>query len=157
MKMLTIVSALALAAFGGAALASSHGGDQGNGQGGGQGAHFFEEWDMNEDGTVTLEDIEARRVDIFNMFDLNGDATIDAEEQANMAQTIAEQEENNREGHGINGPGPRIHAAMVPAYNDADADGLITAAEFAAASPRLFADIDRNSDGQVNRLDFGRN
>ena len=155
MKRLSIIAALSLTAFAGAAMASSHG--QGGGGGGAQAAHFFEEWDMNEDGAVTLADVSARRAEIFDMFDLNGDATIDAAEQANMAQTIAGQEENNREGHGRNGPGPRIHEAMTLAYNDADGVGLITAAEFAAAAPRLFAEIDRNDDGQVNRLDFGRN
>lgn len=122
-------------------------------QGGGM-AHFMDEWDMNQDGQVTADDIAARRGDLFDMFDLNGDSTIDAEEQAIMASTIAGQEDNNREGHGANGPGPRIHAAMVPAYNDANADGLVTAEEFAAASPRLFAELDSNGDGVLNRADF---
>lgn len=161
MKIAGLVSALALAAVGGVAMASSHGGGQGNAQGNGQRgaqmAHFFETWDMNRDGRVTVEDVSARRAEMFEMFDLNGDAMIDADEQANMAQTIAGQEESNREGHGVNGPGPRIHAAMAPAYNDADADGVISAAEFAAASPRLFAELDRNGDGEVNREDVGRN
>ncbi|MEZ5750928.1 MAG: EF-hand domain-containing protein [Paracoccaceae bacterium] len=142
-KSLAVTAALALA--GTTALAQ---------QGGGM-AHFMEEWDMNRDGQVTADDIAARRVDLFAMFDLNGDNTIDAEEQANMASTIAGQEENNREGHGTNGPGPRIHAAMVPAYNDANGDGNVTAEEFAAASPRLFAELDSNGDGMLNRADFG--
>jgi len=154
MKVGSIVAVcVAIAAFGGVALAQ-----QGQGQGrGAEAAHFFEQWDMNEDGTVTVEDITARRADMFNMFDLNGDAKIDVEEQDNMAQTIAGQEENNREGHGVNGPGPRIHAAMVPAYNDSNGDGDITAEEFNANSPRLFAELDRNDDGEVDRRDFGRN
>ena len=159
MNWVPLIAALSIATMSTAVLANSHG--QGQGQGGGSGrgaeaAHFFEQWDMNEDGTVTVTDISARRADLFDMFDLNGDASIDADEQANMAQTIAGQEENNREGHGRNGPGPSIHAAMEPAYNDADADGLVSAAEFAAASTQLFAELDRNADGQIDRQDFGR-
>lgn len=150
LRGIATAGAMALAIFGGQAYASSHGGGQGNGQ-----AHFLEEWDMNQDGSVTVDDIAARRADLFDMFDLNGDAVIDTVEQANMVQTIAGQEESNREGHGANGPGPRIHAAMAPAYNDTDGDGVVTVAEFAAGSPRLFAELDRNTDGHVDRQDFG--
>lgn len=55
-----------------------------------------------------------------------------------------------------NAPGPRIHAAMTLAYNDADANGLISAEEWAAATPRLFAELDRNGDGSVDPQDLGR-
>ncbi len=157
MKWISLIAALSIASMSTAVLASSHGQGQGGGQGrGAEAAHFFEQWDMNEDGSVTVEDISARRADLFDMFDLNGDGSIDTDEQANMAQTITGQEENNREGHGRNGPGPRIHAAMAPGYNDADANGLVSASEFAAASALLFADLDRNADGQIDRHDFGR-
>ena len=162
MKAAIFLAPLAvLALVGGAAVADGHGQGQRQGQGHGQGqgpqmAHFLEEWDMNADGRVTVEDVAARRTDIFDMFDLSGDGVIDAEEQANMAATIAGQEENNREGHGVNGPGPRIHGAMTPAYNDANHDGQITAAEWAEATPRLFTELDRNADGVINPMDFGR-
>ena len=145
----------ALAAFGFALIAGAAGA-QGQGNGPGM-AHFLEEWDMNTDGTVTADDIAARRVEQFDMFDLNGDGAIAADEQANMAQTIAGQEEVNQAGHGMNGPGPRIHGAMTAEYNDVDANGIISAAEWAAGSARLFADLDRNGDGAINQQDFGRN
>ena len=135
-------------------------------QGGGMMA-FVSEWDMNGDGVVTLDDFATRRGDQFEMFDLNGDGGIDAEEQANMAQTIAGMQEVNHggQGHGQGqgqgqmggqrGPGPRIHAAMTAAYADTDQDGVITRAEWDAATERLFADLDRNGDGQMGPADFG--
>ncbi|HPD93520.1 MAG: hypothetical protein H6900_02330 [Rhodobacter sp.] len=135
-------------------------------QGGGMMA-FVSEWDMNGDGVVTLDDFATRRGDQFEMFDLNGDGGIDAEEQANMAQTIAGMQEVNHggQGHGQGqgqgqmggqrGPGPRIHAAMTAAYADTDHDGVIARAEWEAATARLFADLDANGDGQMGPGDFG--
>lgn len=120
-------------------------------------AAFVEEWDQNADGAVMLEDLALRRADIFNMFDQSGDGTLDAAEQVLMAETVAAAEDNNGgEGHGKGGPGQFMHAAMTADYNDADADGVITAAEFDAASPRLFAELDADGDGVIAPADFGR-
>jgi len=175
-----VVLAAGLVLAGGAALAL------GQGQGRGQGepmAQFFLEWDVNADGSVTAEDVTLRRGELFTLFDLNGDAVIDADEQANMALAIAGQQDANRDQHGQgqgrgqrrgqgmgqgqghgqgrgpgmgNAPGPRIHAAMTLDYNDADADGLISAEEWAAATPQLFAELDSNGGGSVDAQDFGR-
>ncbi|MCB1360181.1 MAG: hypothetical protein H6899_15255 [Rhodobacter sp.] len=148
-------------------------------QRGGQMMEFVSEWDMNGDGTVTRDDFATRRGDQFEMFDLNGDGAIDADEQTNMAETIAGMQEVNHggqghgqgqgqgmgqghgqgqgmgQGGGQRGPGPRIHAAMTAAYADTDQDGVITRAEWDAATERLFADLDRNGDGQMGPADFG--
>lgn len=169
-----VVLAAGLVLAGGAALAL------GQGQGRGQGepmAQFFLEWDVNADGSVTAEDVTLRRGELFTLFDLNGDAVIDADEQANMALAIAGQQDANRgqhgqgqgrgQGHGQgmgqgrgpgmgNAPGQRIHAAMTLDYNDADANGLISAEEWAAATPQLFAQLDSNGGGSVDAQDFGR-
>lgn len=59
------------------------------------GAEFLKEWDMSGTGNVTLADMQTRRAEIFEMFDLNGDGHIDAVEAENMAQTVAGQQENN--------------------------------------------------------------
>ena len=148
-----MILAATLAAFGGATLAQ--------GQGNGPMAGFVQEWDMNADGRVTLADFAERRTTQFDMFDLNGDARIDAEEQANMAQTIAGAQEANHgaesgHGQGGNGPGAQIHAAMTAAYADADHDGNLSAQEWEAATQRLFAELDRSGDGQLDRADFRR-
>ena len=47
-------------------------------------AHFMGEWDANSDGTITLEEITARRGDVFASFDANDDGKLDTEEQGMM-------------------------------------------------------------------------
>lgn len=135
-----------------------------SGNGSGQpGAQFLTEWDVSGTGSVTLVDMQTRRGEIFEMFDLNGDGTIDSPEAENMAQTVAGQEENNGKGQHGQGqgrnafaPGRVIHDAMTVAFNDADADGLITKDEFVTSTERAFAQLDRNSDGSLTLADFGR-
>jgi hypothetical protein len=162
--MIFTATSIAAVTLGTAVWASSHG--QGQGQGGGAMAGFVTEWDMNEDGVVTIEDLADRRGMLFDMFDLNGDGGIDGEEQANMAETIAGQMEANHGGegrgngqgggHGRGGPGQMIHAAMTADFADTDRDGIISAAEWAEATPRLFTQMDANEDGQLNQMDFRR-
>ena len=60
-------------------------------------------------------------------------------------------------GHGQGGPGMQIHASMTAAYADSDTDGVITQAEWAEATIRLFTELDRSGDGILDRADFGRN
>lgn len=129
---------------------------QGNGT---PGAGFIAEWDMSGTGTVTQADVTERRASLFDMFDLDGSGVLEQAELDNMTATITDREAVERaqgQGHGGNGPGQMIHTAMGLAFNDADSDGHITAAEFAAASARLFPMIDRNGDGVVDMADFGR-
>lgn len=49
-----------------------------------------------------------------------------------------------------------IHAAMTAEFADADSDGVVSADEWSADTPRLFADLDRNGDGSLNQMDFRR-
>lgn len=135
---------------------------QGNGN---PGAGFIAEWDMSGTGTVTLADVAERRANLFDMFDLDGSTILEAAELENMTATITDREAVEAEqakgqgqggGHGANGPGKVIHEAMGLAFNDTNGDEQITAAEFAAASERLFPMIDRNGDGVVDMADFGR-
>ena len=132
---------------------------QGNGT---PGAGFIEEWDMSGTGSVSLADMRERRESLFEMFDLDGSAVLDAAEIANMEQTVAAREDSERGqgGHGGyaggKGPGRAIHAAMTADYNDANGDGQITRAEFVNATDRLFPIVDRDGDGVVTIADFGR-
>jgi len=148
----TLTLAVSIAALGtAAAVADSHGGGRLMG--------FIAEWDMNDDGAVRLDDFQTRRSDQFEMFDLNGDGNIGADEQVNMAETIAVQQEVNHGGDANGqqrGPGQAIHASMTAGYADTNTDGLLSRAEWDAATARLFGELDRNSDGSLDVADFRR-
>jgi hypothetical protein len=55
---------------------------------------------------------------------------------------------------GMAGPGQAVHEGMTPAFNDADGDGIVTLAEFDAASVKLFPLMDADGDGAVTAADF---
>ena len=50
-----------------------------------------------------------------------------------------------------------LEAPMQRSFNDANADGEVSAEEWAAASPKMFAALDRNGDGSITTADFGAN
>lgn len=141
---------------------------QGNGQ---RGANFIESWDMSQTGTVSVEDMQTRRGDLFDMFDHDGNGYLEADELAQMAETVtaqgelrlerqaenrAERQVEGRRGQGQNAnpTGAIIHAAMSVEFNDADGDGRFSREEFLTATERLFATLDRNGDGRIDLSDI---
>lgn len=44
------------------------------------GAHFIEMWDLDENGSVSIEEARERRGDISNTFDANDDGVLSAED-----------------------------------------------------------------------------
>ncbi|MDA7427283.1 EF-hand domain-containing protein [Primorskyibacter aestuariivivens] len=147
----TLAFLLALAAT--PVLASSHGQGQGNGQGN-PGAHFIENWDVNEDGQVTLEEATARRGDVFFTFDADENGVLDSEEHDLFDEARANDMKENGMGHGRGRNNPAN--GMMRNVTDADGDGQVTRAEFMEAVPAWFANMDRNGDGVVTTDDFGR-
>lgn len=133
-------------------------------QGAGSPLHFMEQWDANGDGAVTLAEAQAKRGEVFYMFDQTEDKTLDAAEWALVAEHMAAEMDAKAGGsHGQGrgqgqgkGPGAVMHQAMTPGFNDADGDGVVTETEFLAATDRLFAGLDRNGDGQATAADFAR-
>lgn len=129
-------------------------------QGAGSPQHFMEQWDANADGAVTPAEAQAKRGEVFYMFDQNEDQVLDSAEWALVAEHMAAEMSSKAgggQGHGQGkGPGAVMHQAMTPGFNDADGDGVVTEAEFLAATDRLFAGLDRNGDGQASAADFAR-
>jgi len=119
------------------------------------GAHFLENWDLDADGTVTLAEAEQRRGDVFLSFDANDDGFLDAEEYTVFDEARANDMAGNEDGHGQGNGMKRVQEGMTLAFNDTDADGKVSQAEFAARTVDWVAMIDRNGDGSITADDFG--
>ncbi|WP_377508519.1 EF-hand domain-containing protein [Octadecabacter sp. R77987] len=122
------------------------------------GGHFIENWDLDADGAVSATEIVERRDMIFSMFDGDLNDSLDATEYAHFDETRAADMAQNAGGHG-NGQGEgggRMMQGLTLAYNDADGDGAVTRAEFAAGSAGWFEIMDMNGDGSITADDFGR-
>jgi Ca2+-binding EF-hand superfamily protein len=126
-------------------------------QQGNPGAHFIEQFDMDGDGQVTLAETKEKRGEVFAMFDSDEDGQFNAEEWKGINEHLAlEMGQDGAVQNMGNGPGRFMHEAMTPEFNDANADGIVSAEEFVAATETLFANIDRNGDGVMTSADFGR-
>ena len=125
-----LVSAAAVVAV--PVFADQHGKGPGHGPRGERGAPpSFESLDTNGDGVLTLEEIQAPRVERFNEMDADGDGFVTAEEiMAHMAaQMIARQDENG--------------------------DGKLSIDEMRGPDfSRMFRFMDENGDGQITQEEW---
>jgi hypothetical protein len=116
-------------------------------------SHFIENWDLNNNGSVLLEEITERRGDVFFMFDQDENEVITAEEYALFDETRAADMENNAGGHGQGGG--RMQEGLTLAFNDRNANGEVSKAEFSTNSAAWFTQIDGDGDGMITTADFG--
>lgn len=120
------------------------------------GAGFIDEWDMNTDGVVTVEDVTTRRSDIFVSFDADDNGILDAEEYAFFDEARASSHDDEGGSDGGHGGDRKAAVGMTLDFNDVDGDGSVTEAEFVGQSAAWLALVDRNGDGEVTTSDFGR-
>ena len=135
-------------------------------QQGNPGAHFLENWDMNEDGQVTLAEASERRSDIFASFDGDENSVLSAEDYAAFDEARAsnhDPKERGGHGNGNNGQGNgngngqiRGEQGLTLQYNDINKDGQVSQDEFMARTSDWFAQFDRNGDGIITTADFDR-
>jgi len=121
---------------------------------GAPGSHFLENWDLNLDGKVSLEDAKERRADIFVMFDMDENGELSAEEYKLFDKTREEDAAQNAGGH-ANGGMRRTQEGLTLAFNDVDGNGSVSKEEFVGKSADWLALIDKNGDGEVTAADFG--
>jgi hypothetical protein len=117
------------------------------------GSHFIENWDLDADGSVSLEEITERRGDVFVMFDQDENGRLDATEYVLFDETRAADMQNNAGGHGQGGQ--RMQEGLTLAFNDTNGDGEVSKEEFIAQSAAWVAQVDRNGDGMITDADFG--
>ena len=126
-------------------------------QQGNPGGHFIENWDMNEDGQVTLAEATEKRGDIFTTFDENDDGVLSTDDYAMFDEARANDHEAMADGGmGQGGGQDREGQGMSMEFNDVDGDGQVSRDEFMARTSDWFANMDRNGDGTITTADFGR-
>ena len=124
------------------------------------GAHFIENWDLDENGFVSIEEARERRGDIFTTFDTNEDDILTADEYVQFDEAREADMQENRIGEGkvmgkgMGEQGPAMSMTLENA--DLDGDGEVTRAEFLDGVDLWFPQQDRNGDGILTMDDFGR-
>lgn len=141
MKLHLITATLALTAT--AALAQTTPGDQ-----------FLLNWDLNQDGTATREELREMRGSVFFTFDANEDGYLDAEEYVLFdearANDVANYEAEQR------AQMQKVADGMSLPVADLDSDGRVSEAEFQTGADTWFTSLDRNGDGGITLEDFAR-
>ena len=119
---------------------------------GAPGSHFIENWDLDGDGTITLEEATERRGDIFLTFDADEDGVLNAEEHDLFDEARANDMKEMGMGKSKNNPAN----GMLRTVTDANGDGLVSRAEFMDTVPAWFAKMDKTGDGKITPDDFGK-
>lgn len=116
------------------------------------GGHFIENWDMNEDGQVTVEEATQKRDEIFTMFDQDENGSLDTAEYDMFDET---RQIDMNENAGAKGARMgKLSQAMQREFNDTDKDGQVTRQEFLSGVTPWFDQMDRDKDQVITSQDF---
>ena len=119
------------------------------------GAHFIENWDLNEDGQVTLAEAQKKRGEIFTMFDQDENGVLSDAEYDLFDETRRTDMDENAGGH-KKGQMRGVDKAMMRDFNDTNGDGQVSRSEFVDKAEDWFTMMGRTGDGVVTTDDFGR-
>lgn len=139
MKIRTLTAALLLSAT--TALAQTSPGGQ-----------FMNNWDLDGNGTATIEELREMRSSVFLSFNSNENGTLDAEEYV-MFDEARQNDVNNYEG-AQRAQMQKVADRMSHPLSDLDKDGKVTREEFLAGADTWFAELDKNADGGITLHDF---
>ena len=136
-----LITALALTTT--AALAQTTPGDQ-----------FLLNWDLNQDGTATLDELREMRGNVFFSFDANEDGYLNAEEYVLFDEARANDVANYEAAQ--RAQMQKVADGMSLPVADLDSDGRVSEAEFLSGAETWFAALDQNGDGGITLDDFTR-
>lgn len=148
-NVMLVIGAVALGAtaMAGASLADGkqgpghhRGGHHGGGPGGGpHGARMIEQFDVNQDGTVTQVEIDQVRQERLAAFDTDNNGSLSLEEYQALWLDA-------------------MHARMVDRFQELDEDGdaIVTVEEFVGPFDSMVERMDRNGDGAISKDDRRR-
>lgn len=117
------------------------------------GAQFMANWDLDGNGTATVEELREMRGNVLVTFDSNEDGALDAEEYV-MFDEARQNDVDTAPGQ-QRGQMQRVADALGLAASDTDGDGRVSQEEFLAGADRWFAQLDKNGDGGITTADFG--
>ncbi len=140
--MRPIFAALIATFSAGTAFAASHA-DEGL-------EHFFESWDLNSDGVISLPEATEQREGIFYMFDADENGVLDTAEYDLFDTTRAAATETGAE----RSKAMQAVDTLKREFNDSNQDGQISHDEFITGTDIWLKALDRNKDGQVSLVDF---
>ena len=119
---------------------------------------FIKRADLNGDGKISQAEM-ARGISVtFANVDVNGDGVLSASEVSGAKAALkAARKQARASGEG------RLQFVKFPAKRigkrfdriDANGDGVLSKAEFASISERMFRKRDKNNDGYISAADFG--
>ena len=112
----------------------------------------MDNWDLDGNGTATVEELREMRASVFLSFDSNEDGALDAEEYV-MFDEARQNDVNNYEG-AQRAQMQKVADRMGLLASDLDKDGKVTRVEFLAGADTWFAELDRNADGGITLDDF---
>ncbi|SPF75357.1 hypothetical protein ALP8811_00344 [Aliiroseovarius pelagivivens] len=130
------------------------------------GAHFIEMWDLDENGSVSIEEARERRGDIFTTFDADDDGVLSAEDyvlfdearEADMKEHGIGQGQGGGQGQGQGqgkgqgqGQGKGHGQGQGKGHGQGKGQGM---GEHSAAMSMTRENADINGDGQVTREEF---
>ena len=116
------------------------------------GAVMLQNWDLNADETVTLDEVTQKRSTVFASFDANEDGFLDVEEYKTFNQARAGHVK--QQGAAGKSQMKKAAAGMGLAQNDNDGDGKVSQQEFLGNAAKWIKGLDKNGDGVVTAADF---